>query len=206
MSILDRFIHPLSSHVEAVGTESAARLSAIHASAFARAWSTLDFERLLGERGVVADGLFLEPRTQKWTPLLGFIRCSFSLLAHRMRRTRRAASAKTGSTFPPDALGRATKPVAFALSRIVLDEAEIITVAVAPEARGKGHARPLLAHHLDALSRRGVARVHLEVEEGNAPAIALYRRAGFRDVGRREGYYPKADGTKVAALTMALDL
>jgi len=161
MSILDRFMHPPAARVEAVGTEAAARLSAIHASAFARAWSTLDFERLLGERGVVADGLFL---------------------------------------------GRTAKPFGFVLSRIVLDEAEIITVAIGPEARGKGHARPLLSHHLDALSRRGVTRVHLEVEEGNAPAIALYRRAGFRDVGRREAYYRKPDGTQVAALTMALDL
>ena len=103
-------------------------------------------------------------------------------------------------------LGRATKPSGFVLSRIVLDEAEIITVAIAPEARGKGHARALLTHHLDALSRRGVARVHLEVEEGNGPAIALYRRAGFRETGQREGYYHKADGTKASALTMALDL
>ena len=88
----------------------------------------------------------------------------------------------------------------------MLDEAEIVTVAIASEARGKGHARLLLAHHLDQLSRRGVAKVHLEVEEGNAPALALYRRLRFRDIGRREGSYRKADGTKAAALTMALDL
>lgn len=161
MSILDRFLHPPAPHVEPVGTDAAARLAAIHASAFPRPWSTLDFERMLGERGIVADGLFL---------------------------------------------GRATKPSGFVLSRIVLDEAEIITVAIAPEARGKGHARALLTHHLDALSRRGVARVHLEVEEGNGPAIALYRRAGFRETGRRAGYYHKADGAKASALTMALDL
>ena len=161
MSILDRFLHPPAPHVEPVGTDAAARLAAIHASAFPRPWSTLDFERMLGERGIVADGLFL---------------------------------------------GRATKPSGFVLSRIVLDEAEIITVAIAPEARGKGHARALLTHHLDALSSRGVARVHLEVEEGNGPAIALYRRAGFRETGRRAGYYHKADGTKASALTMALDL
>ncbi|MBQ0823647.1 GNAT family N-acetyltransferase [Microvirga terrae] len=161
MSILDRFIHPPAPRIEPVGTEAAARLAAIHASAFARGWSTLDFERLLGERGVVADGLFL---------------------------------------------GRTAKPVGFTLSRIVLDEAEIITVAIAAEARGKGHARPLLSRHLDELARRGVARVHLEVEDGNAPALAAYRRLGFRDIGRRDGYYQKADGTRVAALTMALDL
>ncbi len=161
MSILDRFLQPPAPHVAPVGTDAAARLAAIHASAFPRPWSTLDFERLLGERGIMADGLFL---------------------------------------------GRATKPSGFVLSRIVLDEAEIITVAIAAEARGKGHARALLTPHLDALSRRGVARVHLEVEEGNRPAIALYRRAGFRETGRREGYYQKANGTKASALTMALDL
>ena len=161
MSILGRFLHPPAPHVEPVGTDAAARLAAIHASAFPRPWSTLDFERLLGERAILADGLFL---------------------------------------------GRTPKPSGFVLSRIVLDEAEIITVAIAPEARGKGHARPLLSHHLDQLSRRGVARVHLEVEEGNAPAIALYRRLHFQDIGRREGYYQKDDGTKAAALTMALDL
>jgi ribosomal-protein-alanine N-acetyltransferase len=161
MSILDRFIQPPGPRIEPVGTEAASRLAAIHAAAFARPWSTLDFERLLGERGVMADGLFL---------------------------------------------GRATKPSGFVLSRIVLDEAEILTVAIAPEARGKGHARPLLSRHLDELSRRAVARVHLEVEEGNAAAIALYRRLRFRDTGRREGYYRKADGTQVSALTMALDL
>ncbi|NBJ09365.1 GNAT family N-acetyltransferase [Microvirga arsenatis] len=161
MSILDRFIHPPAPHVQPVGTEAAARLAAIHASAFPRPWSTLDFERLLSERGVMADGLFV---------------------------------------------GRSGKPSGFVLSRIVLDEAEIITVAMAAEARGKGHARPLLAHHLEALSRRGVARVHLEVEEGNAPALALYRRLGFGETGRRAGYYHKADGTKATALTMALAL
>jgi ribosomal-protein-alanine N-acetyltransferase len=161
MSILDRFIHPPAPRCAALGTESAARLAAIHAAAFSRGWSTLDFERLLGERGVVADGLFL---------------------------------------------GRAAKPVGFVLSRIVLDEAEIITLAIAPDARGRGHARPLLAHHLDALSRKGVARVHLEVEEGNLPALALYRRLRFAETGRRDGYYRKPDGTRVSALTMAVAL
>ena len=59
MSILDRFIHPPAPRFAPLGTEAAARLAAIHASAFARGWSTLDFERLLAERGVVTDGLFL---------------------------------------------------------------------------------------------------------------------------------------------------
>jgi ribosomal-protein-alanine N-acetyltransferase len=99
-----------------------------------------------------------------------------------------------------------SEPCGFVLSRRVLDEAEILTVALGTEARGKGHAGPLLSRHLDELSRRGVSRVHLEVEEGNAPAIRLYGRAGFQETGRRNGYYLKADGTRTAALTMALSL
>lgn len=161
MSFFDLFKKPGGFRIDPLGTDAASRMAAIHASAFTRPWSTLEFERLLGERGVLGDGLFL---------------------------------------------GNATKPSGFVLSRIVLDEAEILTVAVAPEARGKGLSRPLLQRHLDELSRRGVRTVHLEVEEGNHPAVALYRRCAFKETGRREGYYQKADGSRVAALTMALGL
>jgi [ribosomal protein S18]-alanine N-acetyltransferase len=161
MSFLDRFIRPPAPRIEPIGAEAASRLAAIHALAFSRPWDTLDFERLLGERGVIGDGLFL---------------------------------------------GRTTRPAGFVLSRTVLDGAEILTIALAPEARGRGHAGALLSRHLDALSRRGVRQVHLEVEEGNAPAAALYRRHGFRETGRRTGYYRKADGGRASALTMALDL
>jgi ribosomal-protein-alanine N-acetyltransferase len=161
MSFLDRFTRPPAPRIEPIGAEAASRLAAVHASAFSQPWNTLDFERLLGERGVIADGLFL---------------------------------------------GRTTRPAGFALSRIVLDEAEILTIALAPEARGRGHAGALLSRHLDALSRRGVRQVHLEVDEGNVPAIALYRRHRFRETGRRTGYYRKTDGARASALTMALDL
>jgi ribosomal-protein-alanine N-acetyltransferase len=103
-------------------------------------------------------------------------------------------------------LGRSPHPAGFVLSRIVADEAEILSIAMAPEARGRGHAAPLLAHHLDELVRAGGRALHLEVEESNAPALAVYRRLGFREVGRRAGYYAKADGTRAAALTMSRTL
>jgi ribosomal-protein-alanine N-acetyltransferase len=103
-------------------------------------------------------------------------------------------------------LGRGTQPAGFALSRIVAGEAELLSVAIAPEARGHRHAEPLLSHHLDELVRAGARVIHLEVEEGNAPALAVYRRLGFREVGRRPGYYTKADGTRVTALTMSRPL
>jgi [ribosomal protein S18]-alanine N-acetyltransferase len=46
----------------------------------------------------------------------------------------------------------------------------------------------------------------LEVATDNLPAQALYRAFGFDEVGRREGYYQRADGTRISALTMRCDL
>jgi ribosomal-protein-alanine N-acetyltransferase len=94
--------------------------------------------------------------------------------------------------------------VGFILSRLAADEAEILSVAVASSQRGKGLARQLLDLNLRRLAGLGTRAVFLEVDEGNAPARALYQRAGFRDVGRREGYY--ADGKGAAALILRRDL
>lgn len=98
------------------------------------------------------------------------------------------------------------RPRGFALARRVLDEAEILTVVVGRDLRGRGHGGRLLAAHLADLAAAGVRVVHLEVEEGNAPALALYRRLGFAGVGTRAGYYLRPDGSRAAALTMRRDL
>lgn len=95
---------------------------------------------------------------------------------------------------------------AFILSRIALDEAELLSVAVSKPARHQGIGSELLGLHLSALSERGVARLFLEVEEENAPARALYVRHGFDTVGKRESYYKRADGSSPAALIMRRDL
>jgi ribosomal-protein-alanine N-acetyltransferase len=80
--------------------------------------------------------------------------------------------------------------VGFIISRIVAGEAEILSVAVASARRGKGLARQMLNLHLRRLAGLGTRIVFLEVGEGNVPANRLYQHAGFRMVGRREGYYP----------------
>ena len=80
--------------------------------------------------------------------------------------------------------------VGFIISRIIAGEAEILSVAVASSRRGKGLARQMLNLHLRRLAGLGTRTVFLEVGEDNAAANRLYRRAGFRTVGRREGYYP----------------
>lgn len=94
----------------------------------------------------------------------------------------------------------------FVLSRRAADEAEILTVVIAPALRGGGHARGLLREHLNGLAFNGTTRVHLEVDEGNAPALKVYERLGFRKIGTRTGYYTKADGSRATALTMSAEL
>jgi ribosomal-protein-alanine N-acetyltransferase len=93
----------------------------------------------------------------------------------------------------------------FILSRIAAGEAEILSVAVAPPQRGRGLARSLLNLHLRRLAGLGAQTVFLEVDEDNAPARKLYARAGFREVGRRAGYYQHGQNT-VAALVLRRDL
>jgi ribosomal-protein-alanine N-acetyltransferase len=94
----------------------------------------------------------------------------------------------------------------FAMSRMAADEAEILSIAVAPAYRGRAVARALLRYHLGRLAAHGVHAVFLEVDEGNVSALRLYRRAGFVEVGRREGYYLTETGKPAAALVLRRNL
>jgi len=96
--------------------------------------------------------------------------------------------------------------IGFILSRLIAGEAEILSVAVASSRRGKGVARRLLDLHLRRLAGLGARAVFLEVDEDNVPARKLYRRAGFREVGRRDGYYQDSKGRSTAALVLRRDL
>jgi [ribosomal protein S18]-alanine N-acetyltransferase len=88
----------------------------------------------------------------------------------------------------------------FALSRQAADEAEILSIAIDPVLRGHGFGQVLLRAHLAQAEARGTHAVFLEVEQGNAVAIALYRRTGFAEVGARPGYYRKAEGRAGAVI------
>lgn len=83
--------------------------------------------------------------------------------------------------------------------RQVLDEAELIAIGVAPDARRQGHGAALMAAFLAAVS--GWAQVHLEVREGNAQARALYEAFGFRVVGLRARYYGDGEAAVLYRLT-----
>jgi ribosomal-protein-alanine N-acetyltransferase len=96
--------------------------------------------------------------------------------------------------------------IGFAVSRIAVDEAEILSIAVDAKHRGRGLSRKLLLTHLGHLAGRGVRTVFLEVEENNRPARRLYARAGFGVVGRRERYYKQPGGEHLNAVLMRRDL
>ncbi len=98
------------------------------------------------------------------------------------------------------------KLAGFIMSRLVEDEAEILSVAVAARRQGRGLAGKLLSLHLRRLAGLGARAVFLEVGEHNAAAIRLYHRAGFREVSRRPNYYPGAGGEVAAALVLRRDL
>jgi ribosomal-protein-alanine N-acetyltransferase len=98
------------------------------------------------------------------------------------------------------------RPVGFIISRIAAGEAEILSVAVARAQQGRGLARRLLDLHMRRLAGLGVRTVFLEVDDDNIPARRLYARSAFREVGRRDGYYPRSGGAVGAALVLRRDL
>ncbi|MBS7539680.1 ribosomal protein S18-alanine N-acetyltransferase [Ancylobacter lacus] len=98
------------------------------------------------------------------------------------------------------------EPVGFLLARGVWPETEILSIAVAPRRRGHGIGRQLIDHAFGRLAAEGFTTVFLEVEDGNIAARTLYERTGFREIGRREGYYRTASGVPAAAIAMRRDI
>jgi ribosomal-protein-alanine N-acetyltransferase len=101
----------------------------------------------------------------------------------------------------PDGPGTAT-PAGFVLTRHVLDEEELLLIAVTPGARRRGVGTALIAHLFDAARARGISRIFLEMRRGN-PAIQLYQRFGFEPIGERRNYYRMANGDRIDAITFA---
>lgn len=98
------------------------------------------------------------------------------------------------------------RPASMLVLRYVADEAEVLTLAVAPAMRNRGLGRALLDEGLAALAERGATHVFLEVGERNAPASQLYRRAGFLQSGRRAGYYGGRPAEDALLLSKALSV
>ena len=97
------------------------------------------------------------------------------------------------------------QPAGFALNRIIAGEAELLLLAVSPAFRRLGVGMALIERTRSITRKRDGFRVHLEVRHNN-PAIELYRKAGFKQVGRRSAYYRGIDGQVHDALTLSCSL
>ncbi|MEO8618260.1 MAG: GNAT family N-acetyltransferase [Sphingomicrobium sp.] len=93
----------------------------------------------------------------------------------------------------------------FSLQRVVMDESELLLLAVDPSMQRRGVGGLLLGNFIDEGRDLGLRILHLEVRDGN-PAIAMYRTAGFEQIGKRAKYYRGSDGVRYDAITMAIDL
>ncbi len=80
--------------------------------------------------------------------------------------------------------------VAYGVLMLAPGEAQLLNLSVVHDARREGIGAALLEQFVLDARRLGAEQIFLEVRVGNAPAIALYERAGFAPVGRRDGYYP----------------
>lgn len=93
----------------------------------------------------------------------------------------------------------------FTLSRGVLDEEELLLVAVHPDWRGRGVGARLMRRFMAAARDRGMTKLFLEMREGN-PAETLYRELGFVPIGRRAKYYRTATDGPLDAITFTCDI
>lgn len=94
----------------------------------------------------------------------------------------------------------------FLFGRAVAGDAEVLTLAVDPQARRRGVGGRLVQGFLAEAQKRDAATAFLEVSEQNHAAISLYLRWGFVQVGRRNGYYKMPDARPLDALILARPL
>jgi ribosomal-protein-alanine N-acetyltransferase len=94
----------------------------------------------------------------------------------------------------------------FVIGRIAADQAEILSIGVAPEWQRRGIGRNMVEGLVRAARRAEVKRLFLEVASDNAAAKALYESLGFAPAGHRKAYYQRPKGESADALILALDL
>lgn len=103
----------------------------------------------------------------------------------------------------PGAFGLIDERGGMLLGRVIVDEAEVLTLAVAPQARRQGIARALLEAARNETRLRGGRTIFLEVAVGNLPARELYCRFGFTEAGRRHRYYPDLSDALVLRMNVS---
>ncbi|PCI87915.1 MAG: ribosomal-protein-alanine N-acetyltransferase [Hyphomicrobiales bacterium] len=96
--------------------------------------------------------------------------------------------------------------IGFIICAVVLDEAEIISIAISPQERGKTHAAQLLSFEINRLVNLNITKLYLEVNEANIAAIKLYKGQNFSQTAVRKNYYKLTNGQRANALVFSLNL
>ncbi len=96
---------------------------------------------------------------------------------------------------------RANQVVGFCILQPVLDEANLLLMAIHPSQQGRGLGYELLDYSIQQLKNDPI-QIFLEVRESNAAAIRLYEKSGFHQIDLRKSYYPNVDGSREHAVIM----
>ncbi|MGI9451605.1 MAG: GNAT family N-acetyltransferase [Geminicoccaceae bacterium] len=96
--------------------------------------------------------------------------------------------------------------VGFTLCRVIRDECELLSIGVGPSYRRRSIGAVLLRDCMARCQGMGARAMFLEVATDNRSAQLLYQSFGFVEVGKREGYYLRPDGSRMSAFTMRCDL
>lgn len=94
-----------------------------------------------------------------------------------------------------------TRPSAFLLGRVIADQGELLTIAVAPAARRQGLGRALVTEFSEVAMSKGAHELYLEVTADNIPALSLYESLNWGREGRRRRYYGPDQDAIVMKLT-----
>ena len=97
------------------------------------------------------------------------------------------------------------KLIGYAVMMFGPDEAHLLNLSVAEQQQRHGYGEFMLRQLLRVARERGAQRMFLEVRPSNAPALALYAKHGFAEIGRRRDYYP-AHGGREDAIVLSLDV
>ncbi len=96
--------------------------------------------------------------------------------------------------------------VGYAVLMPSVDEAHLLTIGIAGEHQRKGMGEEILKRMMAMAHDSGIQRIILEVRPSNTPALALYRKCGFQQIGLRRGYYPADNDSREDAIVMACAL
>jgi [ribosomal protein S18]-alanine N-acetyltransferase len=108
-----------------------------------------------------------------------------------------------GSTALVATTGIPKSMVGFVLGQLAADEAEVLSIGVAPEWQRHGLGARLMDGLARAAARGQAKRLFLEVAADNAGAQALYGKLGFTESGRRKAYYARQGGPAVDAIVLS---